>query len=71
VVGGGATTPAEISRVLWKEISHRDVEVVENFRIISLQKSGGKVVGVLGLNSASLEFHVFLAKSVVLATGGA
>jgi fumarate reductase (CoM/CoB) subunit A len=68
---GGSKTPGEVSKTMWNQVRQREIQVFEKIRIISLLRSNKTVVGGLGINTADFHFTAFLAKSIILATGGA
>lgn len=67
----GDATGGEIERALVAEVQKQPIKVLENVFVLDLVKdSKGDVAGVLGLDISSSRFTVWLAKAVILATGG-
>ncbi|MGA3108099.1 MAG: FAD-dependent oxidoreductase [Candidatus Bathyarchaeia archaeon] len=59
-----------ILSVLKKEIERRDIEVMENVMITNLLTQNNACAGATGISKKG-DFIVFIAKSTILATGGA
>jgi succinate dehydrogenase/fumarate reductase flavoprotein subunit len=68
--GTGADTGRQIMNALKKQVEERGITVIENVMVIDLIQKGGVVGGAVGIDINTLEQTVFLAKSVILATGG-
>lgn len=67
----GDATGGEIERALVADVKNRTINVQENVYVIDLiKKYDGEVAGVLVLNKSTSKTEVWLAKVVVLATGG-
>ncbi|KUO43206.1 MAG: hypothetical protein APU95_01775 [Hadesarchaea archaeon YNP_N21] len=67
----GAETGREIMRVLSNEVKKLGIEVHENTMAVELLKEERTVVGALALDMKNLDYKAFVAKSTVMATGGA
>ncbi len=67
----GDRTGLEIMNVLTEQLVKRDVPIVEEVFITKLlTDDAGAVTGAIGLNYQDGTFHVFRAKTVIIATGG-
>lgn len=67
----GDATGEEIERALVSVVHKKSIKVKENYFVIDLLKNQkGEVCGVLALDNASSNVVVWLAKAVILATGG-
>lgn len=66
----GDRTGLEIMNVLTEQLVKRDVPIVEEVFITRLTDDEGAVTGAIGLNYQDGSFHVFKAKTVIIATGG-
>ena len=66
----GDRTGLEMIRTLQDHDIHLGMEVFMEYTIVTLLKDGDRVVGAFGYDRERGRFHVFRAKSVVLATGG-
>jgi succinate dehydrogenase flavoprotein subunit len=66
----GDRTGLEMIRTLQDHGIHQGIEVYMEYTIVTLLKSGDRVVGALGYDREKGYFHFFRAKAVVLATGG-
>jgi succinate dehydrogenase / fumarate reductase flavoprotein subunit len=66
----GDRTGLEMIRTLQDHAIHQNIEVYQEYTIISLLKDGNKVVGAFGFDREKGRFKVFQAKAVIIATGG-
>jgi succinate dehydrogenase / fumarate reductase flavoprotein subunit len=66
----GDRTGLELIRTLQDHAIHQNIEVYQEYTIISLLKDGEKVVGAFGYDREKGLFKVFQAKAVIIATGG-
>lgn len=66
----GDRTGLEMIRTLQDHAIHQNIEVYQEYTIISLLKQGAKVVGAFGYDREKGLFKVFQAKAVIIATGG-
>jgi succinate dehydrogenase / fumarate reductase flavoprotein subunit len=66
----GDRTGLEIIRTLQDHAVHQPIDVHMECTIVSLLKDGNRVAGALGYDRDRGRFKVFVAKAVVLATGG-
>jgi len=66
----GDRTGLEIIRTLQDHAIHQPIDVHMECTIVSLLKDGNRIAGALGYDRDRGRFKVFVAKSVVLATGG-
>jgi len=66
----GDRTGLEMIRTLQDHGIHQGIDVYMEYTVVTLLKSGERVVGVLAYDRERGYFHVFKAKAVVLATGG-
>jgi succinate dehydrogenase / fumarate reductase, flavoprotein subunit len=66
----GDRTGLEMIRTLQDHAIHQNIEVFQEYTIISLLKSDDKVVGAFGFDREKGRFKVFRAKAVIIATGG-
>ena len=66
----GDRTGLEMIRTLQDHAIHQNIEVYQEYTIISLLKDGDKVVGAFGYDREKGLFKVFQAKAVIIATGG-
>lgn len=69
--GTGADTGKQIMNALKKLVEERNITTIENTMAVDLIKGNGAIVGAVGIDVNTLELTVFLAKSTVMATGGA
>src|SRR5271168_65924 len=66
----GDRTGLEMIRTLQDHGIHLGIDVFMEYTVVSLLKDGDRVVGAFGYDRERGRFHLFKAKSVVLATGG-
>jgi succinate dehydrogenase / fumarate reductase flavoprotein subunit len=66
----GDRTGLEMIRTLQDHAIHQNVEIYQEYTVISLLKDGDKVVGAFGYDREKGRFKVFQAKAVIIATGG-
>jgi succinate dehydrogenase / fumarate reductase flavoprotein subunit len=66
----GDRTGLEIIRTLQDHAVHQPIDVHMECTIVSLLKDGNRIAGALGYDRDRGRFKVFMAKAVVLATGG-
>jgi succinate dehydrogenase / fumarate reductase flavoprotein subunit len=66
----GDRTGLELIRTLQDHTVYLGVTVHMEYTVITLLKDGERSAGVVAYNRESGKFHVFAAKSVILATGG-
>jgi succinate dehydrogenase / fumarate reductase, flavoprotein subunit len=66
----GDRTGLEMIRTLQDHAIHQNIEIYQEYTIISLLKDGDKVVGAFGYDREKGRFKVFHAKAVIIATGG-
>jgi succinate dehydrogenase / fumarate reductase, flavoprotein subunit len=66
----GDRTGLEMIRTLQDHAIHQNIEVYQEYTIISLLKDGDRVVGAFGFDREKGRFKVFHAKAVIIATGG-
>lgn len=67
----GDATGGEIERALIAGIYARPIEVKENFYLIDfLKNANNEIAGVLVFNELDSKMEVWLAKAIILATGG-
>ena len=66
----GDRTGLEMIRTLQDYAIHQNIEIFQEYTIISLLKDGDKVVGAFGFDREKGRFKVFQAKAVIIATGG-
>jgi succinate dehydrogenase / fumarate reductase, flavoprotein subunit len=66
----GDRTGLELIRTLQDHAIHQNIQVYQEYTIISLLKDGEKVVGAFGYDREKGLFKVFQAKAVIIATGG-
>jgi succinate dehydrogenase / fumarate reductase flavoprotein subunit len=66
----GDRTGLEMIRTLQDHAIHQNIEIYQEYTIISLLKDGNKVVGAFGYDREKGRFKVFQAKAVIIATGG-
>ena len=66
----GDRTGLEMIRTLQDHAIHQNIEVYQEYTIISLLKDDDKVVGAFGFDREKGRFKVFQAKAVIIATGG-
>jgi succinate dehydrogenase / fumarate reductase flavoprotein subunit len=59
-----------ILQTLYQQCIKNDVTFFDEFQVIDLLLAGGVAAGVVALELATGELHVFHAKAVILATGG-
>ena len=60
----------EFMRGLINEVQRLGVQIYPNIVVLDLLKKGDSVVGAVGFDWKNGSFHVFKAKSTILATGG-
>lgn len=68
VITSGASICASLRRGL--SACGDKVEFIDRMMVTDLLREGDRVVGAIGFDIATGEFHVFQAKTVILATGG-
>ena len=66
----GDRTGLEMIRTLQDYAIHQNIEIYQEYTIISLLKNDNKVVGAFGFDREKGRFKVFKAKAVIIATGG-
>ena len=66
----GDRTGLEMIRTLQDYGIHQGIDIYQEYTIISLLKNGEKVVGAFGYDREKGLFKVFMAKAVIIATGG-
>ena len=66
----GDRTGLEMIRTLQDHGVHQGIEVYMEHTVVSLLKSGDRVVGAFGYERERGRFKIFRAKAIVLATGG-
>lgn len=66
----GDRTGLEMIRTLQDYAIHQNIEIYQEYTIISLLKDDNKVVGAFGFDREKGRFKVFKAKAVIIATGG-
>jgi succinate dehydrogenase / fumarate reductase, flavoprotein subunit len=66
----GDRTGLEMIRTLQDYAIHQKVDFYQEYTVISLLKEGDRVVGAFGYDREKGLFKVFLAKAVIIATGG-
>jgi len=66
----GDRTGLEMIRTLQDFAIHQNIDIFQEFTIVSLLKEGDKVVGAFGYDREKGLFKVFQAKAVIIATGG-
>lgn len=66
----GDRTGLELIRTLQDHAIHQNIEIFQEYTIVSLLKDGDKVVGAFGYDREKGHFKVFQAKAVIIATGG-
>ena len=66
----GDRTGLEMIRTLQDHGIHLGLDVFMEYTVVTLVKDGDRVVGAFGYDRERGRFHLFLAKAVVLATGG-
>jgi succinate dehydrogenase / fumarate reductase flavoprotein subunit len=66
----GDRTGLEMIRTLQDHSIHQGIDVHMECTIISLLKNGGRICGAFGYEREKGQFRLFLAKAIVLATGG-
>lgn len=66
----GDRTGLEMIRTLQDYAIHQNIDVFQEFTIISLLKEGDRIVGAFGYDREKGLFKVFQAKAVIIATGG-
>jgi len=59
-----------ILQTLYQQCIKREVEFFDEFHVVDLILSGGVCAGVVALQLATGELHIFHAKAVLFATGG-
>lgn len=58
-----------LKRIYAKKVREAGVEVVEQIQITKLLRDNRRIVGAMGFNRRTGDFHVFRAKAVVIAMG--
>src|SRR5437763_1058578 len=66
----GDRTGLEMIRTLQDHDVHLGIDVFMEYTVVSLLKDGDRIAGAFGYERERGRFHLFRAKSVVLATGG-
>jgi succinate dehydrogenase / fumarate reductase flavoprotein subunit len=66
----GDRTGLEMIRTLQDYAIHQNIDIYQEYTIVSLLKEGDKVVGAFGYDREKGSFKVFHAKAVIIATGG-
>jgi len=66
----GDRTGLEMIRTLQDHGIHQGIDVFMEFTVVTLLKSGDRVVGALAYDRERGYFHEFRAKAVIMATGG-
>lgn len=66
----GDRTGLEIMNVLTEQLDKREIPIVEEVFVTKLLTEDDRVVGAMGLDFQDGTFHVFKAKTVIIATGG-
>ncbi|MBI5705512.1 MAG: fumarate reductase/succinate dehydrogenase flavoprotein subunit [Armatimonadetes bacterium] len=66
----GDRTGLELIRTLQDHGIHQGIDFYMEVCVTDLLKDGGKVVGAVGYDRPTGEFHIYHAKAVILATGG-
>ena len=66
----GDRTGLEMIRTLQNHAVHRGMDVFMEYKVVRLFKDGDRVSGALAYSREFGTFHLFRAKSIVLATGG-
>jgi succinate dehydrogenase / fumarate reductase, flavoprotein subunit len=66
----GDRTGLEMIRTLQDHAIHQNISIYQEYTIISLLKEGDRVMGAFGYDREKGLFKVFLAKAVIIATGG-
>src|SRR5687768_3778297 len=66
----GDRTGLEMIRTLQDHGIHQNIEIYQEYTIISLLKDDNKVVGAFGFDREKGSFKIFQAKAVIIATGG-
>lgn len=66
----GDRTGLEMIRTLQDYAIHQNIDVYQEYTVVSLLKDGGRVVGAFGYDREKGLFKVFQAKAVIIATGG-
>jgi succinate dehydrogenase / fumarate reductase flavoprotein subunit len=66
----GDRTGLEMIRTLQDYAIHQNIDVYQEYTVISLLKEGNRVVGAFGYDREKGLFKVFQAKAVIIATGG-
>jgi succinate dehydrogenase / fumarate reductase flavoprotein subunit len=66
----GDRTGLEMIRTLQDYAIHQNIDIYQEFTIVSLLTNGKKVVGAFGYDREKGLFKVFQAKAVIIATGG-
>ena len=59
-----------ILQTLYQQCIKNNVNFYDEFQVVDLLMTGGKAAGVVAIEIASGELHVFQAKSIIFATGG-
>ena len=58
-----------LKRIFAKNVRKSGAKVVEQVMITKLFQDGGRIIGAMGMNRRTRDFHIFKAKAVVLAMG--
>ncbi|HEX6223254.1 MAG TPA: fumarate reductase/succinate dehydrogenase flavoprotein subunit [Chryseolinea sp.] len=66
----GDRTGLEMIRTLQDYAIHENIDIYQEYTIISLLKEDGRVVGAFGYDRERGMFKLFQAKAVIIATGG-
>ena len=66
----GDRTGLEMIRTLQDFAIHQNIEIFQEYTIVSLLKDDDKIVGAFGFDREKGRFKVFQAKAVIIATGG-
>ncbi len=66
----GDRTGLELIRTLQDFAIHQKIDVYQEYTIVSLLKEGERVIGAFGYDREKGLFKVFLAKAIIMATGG-
>ncbi len=66
----GDRTGLEMIRTLQDHGIHQGIDIYQEHTVVSLLKNGDRIAGAFGYDREKGSFKVFLAKAVILATGG-
>jgi len=66
----GDRTGLEMIRTLQDHAIHQNIEIFQEYTIVSLLKDGDRIAGAFGFDREKGRFKVFQAKAVIIATGG-